>query len=116
VTFLSALLEIAGTDVITDVIIGPYGWDDIDDVGDADWLDSGRPRIAREMLGRPLSLDIVRPLLDFEWDRGYGSPSCYALYAYSDSYIYFVSQYDGSTTLNRVPRNPIECIPHMPGG
>ena len=115
-TFIEALLAYAEGEPITEVVLGAYGWDDIDDTNDTGWIDKVRPHIPRDRLGIALSLAEAQPLLDYEWKRGFGAPSCYAIYAYTPSRVIFVSQYDGSTTLHSVPRNPCDCIPTMPGG
>jgi len=61
-------------------------------------------------------------LLDLEFDGGYGCPMAPAVIAYDDTYVYIVVQYDGSTWMERIPRNPkywedrpSEPIPY-PGG
>ena len=47
---------------------------------------------------------------------GYGAPQCYAIYAWSNQRVFWVTQYDGSTSLNFAPRIPIDTMPSMPGG
>jgi hypothetical protein len=46
----------------------------------------------------------------------YGSPECYAAYIWSNKRVFWVTQYDGATNIDFMPRNPISCRPHMPGG
>ncbi len=36
---------------------------------------------------------------------------CHSIYAWSANWIVFVSEYDGITDLERIPRNPTDCSP-----
>lgn len=58
----------------------------------------------------------VEPWLGYTYDSGYGAPSCHAFIAWTESRVIFVSQYDGMTWLDWMPRNPVACKPYMPGG
>ena len=58
----------------------------------------------------------VRQKLDYQYDDGYGSPDCHAVYVWSETQVAFVSQYDGSTNVCVIPRNPEDGEPSMPGG
>jgi len=66
-----------------------------------------------DMLNVPLARDVALSILDEDFDSGYGGADCYPFYAYTDSWIFFVSEYDGSTRLSRVPRNPIPTEPEF---
>lgn len=44
---------------------------------------------------------------------GYGDPEAYAVYIWTNKNVIFVHEYDGSTMLSSVPRNPLTCIPGM---
>lgn len=64
-----------------------------------------------------LTWEEAMPKLDKEFDSGFGSVGCPAIYAYTPNWVIFVSQYDGSTSIKRIPRNPTANInPIMPGG
>lgn len=95
-------------EVVEGVVIGKMGWGDYNSGVVPGY--SGMPR------GVVLSWEEAEKLLDFEYDDGYGAPECPAIYVWTNTSIYFVVQYDGSTSLEIVPRNPIDCTPHMPGG
>lgn len=58
----------------------------------------------------------IQRSLDHEFDCGYGSPGCPAVYAWSESHIFGIRQYDGSTWWFAIPRNPSDDMPSMPGG
>lgn len=47
-----------------------------------------------------------RPWLDEEYDSGYGGADCRAFHAYTKNWVIFVGEYDGATSLDRIPRNP----------
>jgi hypothetical protein len=53
------------------------------------------------------------PILDHDFTTEY--VDCPAIYAWSETRIFFISQYDGSTKLETIPRNPTAGTPTMPG-
>lgn len=115
---LQAFLEDGGT--VESLVFGAWGWG----YGPADggeWEpDSSEPMpiaIPLRMRGKLLALSQAEPLMrSWQFSGGYGGPDCYATYIWTDRRIIWVTQYDGSTGLDSAPRNPIECIPDMPGG
>lgn len=50
-------------------------------------------------------IDRDHPVLDQAFDSGYGSPECPSIVARDGRAMYFPSQYDGSTSLERVETN-----------
>jgi hypothetical protein len=50
-----------------------------------------------------------------EYDSGYGGADCYPLYAWTKSRVFFVSEYDGATSLSWVPRDPVSIEPEFSG-
>lgn len=50
------------------------------------------------------------PVLDKEFDPGYGSPECPRIIAYDFKAIYFPWQYDGASRLTKVWANPDEYL------
>jgi WD40 repeat protein len=64
-----------------------------------------------------LTWEEALPELEKEFNSGYGISGCPAIYAYTKTWVIFVSTYDGSTSIKRIPRNPTANInPIMPGG
>ena len=64
-----------------------------------------------------LTWEDALPELEKEFDDGYGLAGCPAIYAYTKTWVIFVSEYDGSTMINRIPRNPtVNINPIIPGG
>ena len=70
----------------------------------------------RSPKNKVLSWEDAIPHLEYEFDSGYGEPGCQAIYVWTETKVMFVSQYDGSTAIEWVPRNPIDTKPSMPGG
>lgn len=76
----------------------------------------------RDQVKAPVEIDRDHPILDVEFDTGYGSPDTPRFVAYSVNKIFFPSQYDGATGLEVIGRNPdvylhqkIKLTPY-PGG
>lgn len=53
--------------------------------------------------------------IDQEYDSGYGGADCFPLYAWTKSRVFFISEYDGSTCVSYVPRNPVIIAPEFSG-
>lgn len=49
--------------------------------------------------------------IDEDYDDEFGSADCYPFFAWTKNRIYFVREYDGSTALSWIPRNPIPVMP-----
>lgn len=67
--------------------------------------------VPKEFIGKPFCFGDVRDYFDYEYDTGFGGADCNAIYLYTKSFIVFVSEYDGATSVSSIPRNPIECDP-----
>lgn len=93
-------------ETIEKVVIGRFGW----------YGDNPRVESTKDVQGKVLSADEAKPLLSYNYYRGYGSPDCHAVYCWTKNRVIFVSQYDGATSVCSVPRFPVECEPDMPGG
>ena len=76
------------------------------------------PEVPPSIMGRRLLPQEAMPFLKaFSFSGGYGSPECYATWLYTNKNVYWVTQYDGSTCLDSMPRNPRQDeMPYMPGG
>lgn len=89
-------------------VVGAYGWGGY-------WEDKENPKIPHDKLYKLMTWDTAKPLLHYDWNQGHGSPSCHAITVWTKNEVIFVSQYDGSTSLCTVPRNPKDHEPEMPG-
>jgi hypothetical protein len=106
--FKNDILEEAGDEPIEAIVIGEMGWG-------GDYNAEGKPAWD-EVRGKILTWEEASPYLDYEYDDGYGATGCQAIAAWTKTRVLFVSQYDGSTTVESVYRNPTEHNPNMPGG
>ena len=106
-------IETAADGPILGVVIGESGWGN--GWGEEGYNEEGKV-IDWSMRGRVLDWGWARPLLDYKYGTEYGSPECHSIYAWTETSVIFVAQYDGSTWLNSIPRNPTDCRPTMPGG
>lgn len=112
-TFAEDILRAAADETILSIAIGQFGWGGFR--GDEQLYPNGKPP-EDPPIGEPIFWSAAKPHLDYYYDGGYGSPSCHAIYAWTDSKVIFVSQYDGATGLETIPRNPSPCDVVMPGG
>jgi len=96
------------------VVFGPWGWNSVNDMES----EAPEPQVPPSIMGRRLILSEAEPFLKaFSFSGGYGSPDTYATWIYTNKKIMWVTQYDGSTNLNMLPRNPVQGqVPYMPGG
>jgi hypothetical protein len=97
-TFWQDIRRVAGDEPIEAVLIGGFGWGD----EDAD----GTRAVGAENIGRLLTADEAAPLLNYEYDNGFGGADCHEVFAWTASRVILVHEYDGATGLRWVPRNP----------
>ena len=98
----------ADGDEISCAVIGEMGWGDYGSEDVAGYKDQPK--------GEILAWADARQWLDYEFNCGYGAPGCNAVYAWTSTKVIMVGQYDGSTWVYSVPRNPMDCMPIMQGG
>ena len=99
--------EAGGQDIIG-CVIGETGW--------GDYKSDFVPGYVDHVRGKVLAWEKAIPQLSYEFDAGHGAPGCEAIYAWTKDWVIFVVQYDGATWPTRVPRNPVDIMPDMPGG
>jgi hypothetical protein len=102
------LLEAAAGEHIEAVVIGELGW--------GGFGHEQVPSYDQQPKNKVLTWAEALPWIDYEFDDGFGAPSCNAIHAWTANKVIFVSQYDGSTSVESVPRNPSDAKPEMPGG
>lgn len=112
-TFKDDILYAADGPIIG-IVIGAFGWGNIAD-------DEGKSyrehhSVPKNLRGVVLSWEFAQDLLDYSYDDGYGAPDCHAITAWTAERVISVSEYDGSTCVTWVPRNPVEHEPLMSGG
>ncbi len=109
-TFAEEIERAAGGQLIEAIVVGEFGWGLGAFEEDQLKLKTGAERGVKASWGE------VRPALDYAYDRGFGAPECDAIFAWTDGPIIFVSTYDGSTSVEWIPRNPADTLPCMFGG
>lgn len=102
------ITEEAKGEPIEGVVIGEMGW--------GDYGSESVPGYSEQPRNKLISWDEAKKYLDYEFDSGFGAAECNAIYAWTTSRVLYVSQYDGATAINSLPRNPADCKPEMPGG
>ncbi len=70
----------------------------------------------RSKWNKVLKWEEAAPLIDYDFNSSYGVPGCQAVTAWTKSRVIFVSQYNGSTSIEYAPRHPEDHEPAMPGG
>jgi len=53
-----------------------------------------------------ISWEIAAPLLDYPYYAGYGSMDCHDIIAWTETQVIYIHEYDGSTSVCSLPRNP----------
>ncbi len=97
--FKDDILKAAGGEPIDAIVIGDYGW--------------GSPDRRLAAAGKILTWTEAAPLLDYEYDDGFGGPECHAFVAWTTNRVLYVHEYDGSTSVSCRPRNPTTHMPDM---
>jgi len=103
--------ELDEDEVIEAVVFGDWGWD-----GYEEPRKRTNPPVPKDKRGVILSIEEAKPMMEgWGFNTGYGAPTTYATYIWTDKSIYFIMQYDGATSVTSIPRNPESCMPEMPG-
>ena len=63
-------------------------------------------KFPKELIGIPQKLKKVIDYLDYDFDDGYGRQQCHDFFIYTKEEIFYIHEYDGSTYLCSIPRNP----------
>jgi hypothetical protein len=96
-------------EVVEGIVFGEWGW--------GGYREPDNPPVPKDKMGVLLTLEQAKPMMmDWCFDGGYGAPDCYATYIWTNKHVIWVTQYDGSTTLDFAPRHPTNVMPSMPGG
>lgn len=98
------------------IVFGAFGW--YGSKSNLGYKEPKPPPVPFNKRRRVLTLEQAEPYMQQDWSfyGGYGAPECYATYIWTNKRVLWVTQYDGSTSFDSMPRNPCNCIPIMPGG
>ena len=102
------------------IVFGAWGWGRVPKQNES-WQpaydEPEPPPVPFDRRGKLLTADEAKPLMvGWSFFGGFGSPRCYAVHVWTNQRVLWVTQYDGSTDLNSMPRHPAAVIPDMPGG
>ena len=59
--------------------------------------------------GALMSWDDAKRILDYPFDDGFGGAECHPVFVWTATKVLVVREYDGSTTMGVIPRNPTAC-------
>lgn len=104
---LADRIESALTNPPEYAVIGEFGW------GGYPEDDPNSKRVPEDQQGILLTWAQARPLLDYDYDSGYGSPECHAVYVWSRDQVAWLVDYDGSTSVRTAPTQPTSMMPHF---
>ena len=96
-------IEAAAGEPVEFAVIGTDRW----------WEEEDRRGIPKEKKGVVLAWNEARQLLNYGYSTGFGGADCHPIYAWSEHWVLFVSEYDGSTTINRISRFPVPSYPEF---
>lgn len=72
-----------------------------------DYYDDGKPKdFPKDSLGKLFKLKDVIHYFDYEYNRGFGGRECQNVLIYTEKEVFYVHEYDGSTSLVIIPRHP----------
>lgn len=95
--FKEDILEAVGHEIIEKIIIGEL----------QHYSDDQNAKNRNINFDVPTDWKEVIDYLNYEYENGWGTRECHPIYIYTNTYIYFIREYDGSTAIHRIPRNPI---------
>jgi hypothetical protein len=94
-------------ETVESIVFGEFGWGD-------NYAEPHPYPVPETLQCTMLTLEDAKPLMEgWQFDGGFGAPECYPVYVWTNKRVIFVSEYDGSTHLNSVPRNPEACDPQF---
>lgn len=60
----------------------------------------------KHLVNKLCTWEELSPFLDYEYDCGYGSMDCHNIVAWTATKVIYIHEYDGSTSVVYVDRNP----------
>ena len=69
-------------------------------------VESMNRKFPKELIGKYLKLKDVIDYFDYNFDSDYGDQECHDIIIWTKNKVMFIWEYDGSTHISSVPRNP----------
>lgn len=63
-------------------------------------------RPADDLAGTLVFYEKTLEVMNYTYDSGFGSMDCHDLKMWSEEYVYYIHEYDGSTSIAKLLRNP----------
>ena len=78
-------------------------------LNDRGWFDDPEPEPRNKgiILGKLYAWEEAKPLLDYEYNAGYGGMDCHGIYIWTPQSVLIIHEYDGSTWPELIPRHPV---------
>lgn len=94
-TFAGDILEAAADEEIIAIAVSPKrGYSYHDDKPD------------HNLGAEPVEWDKAFEVLNYDYSDGFGGQDCHDIWAWTETRVLFVHEYDGSTRIASAPRNP----------
>jgi hypothetical protein len=107
--YADLLDEMKEGEQIEAIVFGDWGWE-----GYGEPVPNPVPTTEKNKV---LTIEQAKPYMKgWSFNGGTGAPQCYAVRIWTNQRVLWATQYDGDTHLDSAPRNPIDCVPDMPGG
>jgi hypothetical protein len=98
--FKQDIIEAVGEDKIIAVKIPPFGEYPQEETDQ-------RFIPANSIQNKLVDYETALTLLDYEYNSGYGTQDCHDITMWSHDYVYYIHEYDGSTSIEKLDRNPV---------
>jgi hypothetical protein len=68
--------------------------------------DCARKELSKHLDKQVISWEEAAPFLDYPYDTGYGAQDCHDIVAWTENKVIYIHEYDGSTSVCYLDRNP----------
>jgi hypothetical protein len=90
-------------EIVEGIVFGEFGWG-------SHYAEPEPYPVPETYQGTLLSLEDAKDLMQgWQFDGGFGAAECYPVYVWTNKRVIFVTEYDGATGLNSLPRHPENC-------
>jgi len=77
-------------------------------IGDPMWGFRKEDTVPKEKKYKLMTPEEAKQYLNYRYYPGFGGPECHDIWAWSQKRVYFVHEYDGSTGIRAMYRNPTD--------
>ena len=99
--------ELEGGEIVDGIVFGNYG--------NSGYGEPEPNPVPEELKGKLLKPEEAKPYMDgWSFYSDVGAVECYATYIWTNKRVMWITQYDGATNLDSMPRNPCDIISAYP--